>query len=259
MTSTAQLRETNKHPWLNKFVVEERYVRRDVRPRLYLCSWLLIGLGASLFVVILFGVLQDAGLTTFDRPVEQWINLLRTPGVTVAMVVLTITFGPVALPIIVLVVTALWLILAKHAWRPFLLAAAMAIGVGVATGIAFTVQRQRPPSNLMLIGNDTTFSFPSGHVLGASDFLIIGAYLIVSRAPTVRRALIALTVAWLVVLAEMFSRLYLGYHWLTDALASLSLSMVIVGAVIAFDTWRTVRVAGEPVAGRHSMAQSERS
>jgi len=42
----------------------------------------------------------------------------------------------------------------------------------------------------MLIGHDTTFSSPSGHVLGASDFLILTAFLIVSRRPR----------AWVVVL-----------------------------------------------------------
>ncbi len=45
------------------------------------------------------------------------------------------------------------------------------------------------------------------------------------------------------------SRLYLGYHWLTDALASLSISLVVLGGVIALDTWRTARVHGEPVTG----------
>jgi membrane-associated phospholipid phosphatase len=41
------------------------------------------------------------------------------------------------------------------------------------------------------------------------------------------------------------SRLYLGYHWVSDAIASVAVSFVVLGAVIAVDTWRTVRIPGE--------------
>lgn len=37
--------------------------------------------------------------------------------------------------------------------------------------------------------------------------------------------------------------LYLGYHWLTDTLASVALAVAILGAVITVDTWRTTRAA----------------
>lgn len=107
----------------------------------------------------------------------------RSSGVTAVMIVLTITFGPVVLPIIILVITVVWLIFAKHAWRPLILASAMITGVIVANTLAQIVHRHRPSADFMLIGHDATFSFPSGHVLGASDFLILTAFLIVSRRP----------------------------------------------------------------------------
>jgi undecaprenyl-diphosphatase len=175
------------------------------------------------------------------------------------MIVLTITFGPVVLPIIIFIVTVVWLIFAKHAWRPLILAGAMVTGVAVATVLAQIVHRHRPPTSLMLIGNDTTFSFPSGHVLGASDFLILTAFLIISRNPRLWGVALGLGLAWAGVLAEMFSRMYLGYHWLSDTLASLSISMVIIGTVIAIDTKRTTRIPGEQIHGAHSQPQKDRT
>ncbi|HZK59096.1 MAG TPA: hypothetical protein VFC59_04420 [Cryobacterium sp.] len=41
------------------------------------------------------------------------------------------------------------------------------------------------------------------------------------------------------------SRVYLGYHWLTDMAASLSLSLCVVGIAIALDIWRPFRAARE--------------
>ncbi|MCT1615236.1 phosphatase PAP2 family protein [Kocuria marina] len=35
-----------------------------------------------------------------------------------------------------------------------------------------------------------------------------------------------------------FSRLYLGYHWLTDVTASLLLAIAILGLVVGVDAWR---------------------
>jgi membrane-associated phospholipid phosphatase len=245
--------------WRSKFVVEERYIKPGTRRALYLGSAILIVLGLIFFTIVLFGVLTHSGVTDWDKPLEGWVNSLRSPGTTVVMIVLTITFGPVVLPIIIFIVTVVWLIFAKHAWRPLILAGAMIAGVVVATVLAQIVHRHRPPTSLMLIGNDTTFSFPSGHVLGASDFLILTAFLILSRNPRLWGVTVGLGLAWAGVLAEMFSRTYLGFHWLSDTLASLSISMVIVGTVVAIDTARTARVRGEQVSGAHSQLQKDRT
>jgi undecaprenyl-diphosphatase len=243
--------------WRSKFVVEERYIHPRARRGLYRASTLLILLGLILFSTVLIGVITHSGLAEWDKPVAQWAVDQRSPVTTFVMIVLTITFGPTVLPIIILIVTVVWFTFAKHAWRPLLLAGAMITGVAVATILAQIVHRHRPPSGLMLIGNDATFSFPSGHVLGASDFLIITGFLIVSRAPKPWAATLALALAWAGVLAEMSSRVYLGYHWLTDTLASVSISMVIVGTVIAIDTRRTARIRGETVRGVHSQVQTD--
>lgn len=248
---------TDRHFWRSKMITEERYVSAVARRWLYFSAAVLIALGVVCLTIVLIGVVAHTGLADWDNPVAQWMDAHRSPGVTAVMIVLTITFGPVFLPIIIFIITALWFILAKHAWRPLLLAGAMITGVIIANTLAQVVHRHRPPADFMLIGHDTTFSFPSGHVLGASDFLILTAFLIVSRSPKAWGVALALGLAWLGVLAEMFSRMYLGYHWLTDTFASLSISMIIVGTVIAIDTRRTARLRGEGMHGPLSQAQTE--
>ena len=192
------------------------------------------------------------------KPVRSWLVTLRAEPTTTIMIILAIVFGPIGLPIIVLVVTVAWGLLAKHAWRPILLAAAMLTGVILAQIIGHLVGRHRPPVDLMLFGADSTFSFPSGHVLGACDFLLVTTFLVFSRRSSPRAAVVGFIVAGIGIFFAAVSRLYLGYHWMTDALASFSISLVVLGAVIALDTWRTARIPGERVTGTLSKTDTSR-
>jgi membrane-associated phospholipid phosphatase len=240
----------------DKFVVEERFMSEDARKNLYRIALGLVIVGAVVFFVILAGVLRHDGVSQVDEPVRSWLLTLRSEPLTVVMIVLAVIFGPVALPIIILVVTVAWGLLAKHAWRPLVLAGGMLTGVILAQVIGRTVGRQRPPVDLMLFGADTTFAFPSGHVLGACDFLLLTTYLIFSRRRNPKVAVIGFAVAGVGILLAAVSRLYLGYHWTSDALASLAISFVILGAVIALDTWRTARIPGERITGVLSKADT---
>lgn len=233
----------------DKFVVEERFMTASARRNLYRISVALTIVGAALFTIILTGVLQQGGVTELDAPVRSWLLTLRGEPLTSIMIFLAIIFGPVALPIIILVITVAWGFKAKHAWRPILLAGAMLTGVILAQIIGRTVGRERPPVDLMLFGEDFTFSFPSGHVLGASDFLLVTVFLVFSRRRNSASAVVAFVVAGFGIFISAVSRLYLGYHWVTDTMASVSISLVVLGAVIALDTWRTALTPGERITG----------
>ena len=228
----------------------------DARKGLYRTAVVLIGFGIVLFIATLVGVLQWSGLSAADESVRNWLLTLRWEPLTAVMIFLAVVFGPIALPIIVLVVTVVWGFAAKHAWRPIVLAAAMLTGVLVSQIILQIVRRSRPPLELMLFGADHTFSFPSGHVLGACDFLLVAAFLVFSRHENPRASIIGFVGAGAGIFLAAISRLYLGYHWLSDALASIFLSLVILGAAIALDTWRTARIPGERITGELSKADA---
>ena len=248
-------KSSNPSGWRQKFIVEERYVPTATRKRLYATSLLLVVLGLVMFLILLDAVLTHTGFQRLDQPVNTWFMAVRSPAVTSIMVALAFIFGPVALPIIVLVVVVAWTIVAKHAWRPLLLAAGMITGVILAQVLAPMVRHPRPPVDLMLLGADSTFSFPSGHVLGTADFLLILAFLIASRRQKTSLTVLLFSSATLVILAQVASRLYLGYHWVSDTTASMALALLILGAIMALDTVRTVRVHGERVHGAQSQPQ----
>ncbi|MGX5717923.1 phosphatase PAP2 family protein [Arthrobacter sp. MAHUQ-56] len=241
-----------------KFVVEERYMEPEDRRALYRTSVILAVVGVALFIATLISVVRADGLSSIDGPVHDWLVTERSAPVTAIMIFLAVVFGPVALPIIILVIIVAWSIAAKHAWRPILLASAMLSGVIISQIILHIVRRSRPPIDQMLFGADQTFSFPSGHVLGACDFLLVGTFLIFSRRTNRRAAVFGFIGAGFGIVLAAISRLYLGYHWLSDALASFSLSLLILGGVIALDTWRTARVPGEAITGDLSKAESPR-
>lgn len=238
-------RAATRRRFHEKFIVEVRTVPASSRRNLYIISGVLVVVGLVAFLVILDSVREGDGVSAIDKPIQGWLEGMRSPALTVVMATIATVFGPIALPIIVLVTVVWWGFAAKHAWRPLLLAGGMIVGVVTVQILAPVIGRGRPPVDEMLIGPDHTSSFPSGHVMGATDFLLITTYLVFSRRQNPVSAVIALIVASVLAIATGASRVYLGYHWPTDVLAAMSLSLVVLGGVIAVDTWRTVRVEPE--------------
>jgi undecaprenyl-diphosphatase len=234
------------HPFRRKFLAEVRPRTERQRLRLHLIAAVLVAVGAVGFTLLLVDVLQHAGLTLLDPPVERGIERLRAPGPTVVLIVLAVVFGPIGMPLLVAVVTVGWFLRARHAWRPLLLAAAMITGVVLAEVISHAVGRPRPPLSRMLYGPDHTPSFPSGHLLGLANFLLVGGYLVASRS---RRLLVGVpifAVAGTGIAIMALDRIYLGYHWPTDTAASACLALLELGVVVAVDTWRTVETETHP-------------
>ena len=225
-----------------KFIVEVRTMPVPARRTLYLIAAVLVAVGVVAFLAILDSVRESDGLSVIDMPVQDWLEGLRSPPMTVGMAIVATVFGPIALPVIVLVTTVWWGFAAKHAWRPLLLAVAMIVGVASVQILAPIIGRERPPISSMLLDVDHTPSFPSGHVMGATDFLLIATFLVFSRRRNPISTVVAFVIAIVLVVLTAASRVYLGYHWPTDVLASISLSLVVLGGVVALDTWRTVRV-----------------
>ncbi|WP_248305664.1 phosphatase PAP2 family protein [Agromyces sp. H66] len=242
MSETEKRRAGRMRRFHERFMVEERVVVGSGKRNLYIVAGTLFVLGLTGFFIVLDSILEADDLSFIDAPVEAWLESGRDEWLTTFMIVLAIVFGPIVMPIIILVTTVTWGLLAKHAWRPVLLAGGMILGVIMVQALAPIIARDRPPAEEMMIGYDPTSSFPSGHVMGVADFLFIGTYLVFSRHRRPLITFLAFAAAAVVVLLTAACRIYLGYHFATDAVGSIFLSLVVLGIVIAVDTWRTVRV-----------------
>jgi membrane-associated phospholipid phosphatase len=203
---------------------------------------LLVGLGSLLFGAMLDAVQEQDDFSLFDRPVLEFLVGVRTGLLTSVLAALTFVTGPTVLPIIVLVACVVWGRARREWWRPLLLAGAMIGSTALSLAVKGIVARPRPPEETMYIpGSETTGSFPSGHTIGTATFLFAIGYLVASRRRT-RRFVLGWLVGGLIgVAAVALSRLYLGYHFLTDVLGAAGLAVVVVGVVTVIDRLHVTR------------------
>ena len=90
-----------------KFIVEERTVPASARRNLFIIATVLVVVGLVAFLVILDSVRESDDLSVIDKPIQSWLEGMRSPALTVVMATVATVFGPIALPIIVLVTTRL--------------------------------------------------------------------------------------------------------------------------------------------------------
>lgn len=126
-----------------------------------------------------------------------------------------------------------------------------AIGGALVLNETFKIHFHRArPSVPWSIGDEHTFSFPSGHSLFSCVLYgLIGYLVLARRTPLARRATVA-AFAFAMPLCIGISRIYLGEHYPTDVLAGYLTGATWLGATIALDRrWRahTVRTAKSSV------------
>lgn len=206
--------------------------------------------GETIFWLTLAAVRANGGPAALDGTVHDGLVASRTSLATSALAAVTTVTSPLWMTVIGVVLAVAWSVRKRELWRPVLLIGAMAATFGLSTFIKHQVNRARPPAGDFLLGPDDAFSFPSGHTLGAGVFFLVLAYLLASRSRKTSTAVLGFAAAAAGTLVVAFSRIYLGYHWLTDVIASLGLAVAVVGVVILVDGLREARRAlpGTPAA-----------
>lgn len=224
--------------------------KEGTSPRAVLVSvWpgvLLVLVGVLGFAGLLDSVRERDDLWRFDEPLLAWMVAHRTPVATGVLTVVTNVFGPFVLPVLVAVGCIVWARRSGTWWEPGLLAGAMVLATLVSSVLKAVIARPRPPDVSMVVaGVERSFSFPSGHTIGAATLVLVGGYLVWHRHRDARVLTVWVVASVLVVGTVALSRLYLGYHFLTDVLAGLCLAVAVLGVVVAVSRVHDLRARPE--------------
>jgi len=204
---------------------------------------LVMGAGVLLAVACLFGAIaedvinHDAPLDTLDLSVAAWLHVHATPLVTSLMLAASNLGAPITVFALTAMATALL------AWKGerycvLLLLLAVAGGALMNVLIKAAVHRGRPVFDDPIL-TLATYSFPSGHAVGATVFYGALAVIATALARERRLRLAAIAVALLLIAMICFSRIYLGVHYLSDVVAGFLEGIVWLGTcVFAVDALR---------------------
>ncbi len=186
-------------------------------PRYRLLLIILSILCATLFLILAAGV-QSGKTFRWDSPVMRSIAQAHTPALNTIFEAITYTASEVVILTLAVSGYFLWrwgrkkeLILLVISWVGFSL---------TVNGLKFVFIRPRPDVFDHLV-RQSGYSFPSGHAAAAiSLFGLLGIFLWQSD----RRGWALFCWVWVIFVA--FSRVYLGVHYPSDVLASLSLGVI---------------------------------
>ncbi|MBI2781625.1 MAG: phosphatase PAP2 family protein [Chloroflexi bacterium] len=198
-------------------------------------SWLAIGgrfvalLGALLLLGVIADEIREQEAIALDMVATPFLHGLATPALDAVMAAITTLGWFVVAPLFVLGVA--WLAWRRHGDEARFLAVAVVGSVALNETMKLLFHRPRPQLEWAAVQPE--FSFPSGHSM--NSLVLYGALAVIVWALRGRRAgSIAAAIAGILVLLIGTSRIYLGYHYLSD----------VAGGFLAGAVWLAIAYAG---------------
>lgn len=222
---------------------------RRFSPADYLGLNLTLGLGVSFVLLLMFGaiaqsVLSKTTIVRFDVDLAEALHAGATsPGIAFWM---TITrFGTMPAVAVFGIAPAVWYA-SRRGWLPLAgWLAALSGSELLAWSLKHVMHRERPIFEVNY-ASEPSFSFPSSHVLGALVGYGMIVYFVVCLTTSRLWRALALVIAFALVIAVGYSRLYLGLHFFSD----------VVGGLAAGAVWLTACVTALEVARRKQEASA---
>ena len=200
---------------------------------------------------------NGTGLAPHDQSVTTWAADGRHPALTAIMQVFT-ALGSTAGLTILTSICAVLLFMRGHRVRALVLTATM-VGSSLLTVVLKELfGRSRPSTDTLLGPSASTASFPSGHSFNTAVFAGLLAGMALMSTASILYRLLAIMAAVGATLMVGASRIYLGYHWMTDVLAGWSLGLAWLCLVTLALLWlqgrrRPAQVPAGALSGIHGI------
>lgn len=204
----------------------------DSRPRRASGLAVLLAASLSVFAAVAWDLAAGGPLTSADAAVSQWLHVRARPWLTAVLLPLTHVHGTVGMCVLTVLAAALLAWRGHGFW-------ALRFGLGVPLAMLLNnvavkpvFARPRPQFDAPLLTLET-WSFPSGHALAATVFYGLLCALAMERMPRrpARHGALLAAAAGMVALVA-FSRLYLGVHYLSDAVAGMAGGLALLSGLL---------------------------
>jgi undecaprenyl-diphosphatase len=206
---------------------------------------LLLIAAAALFGAIAEDVVTGDRITVVDVDIARWLRRNATPELTAWMLIVTHLHSTAAVCLYGAV--AAFCFAAYRQWRRLVtVVVCVAGGLGMNVLMKLAFRRERPVLEDPLL-TLSTFSFPSGHVVGSTLVYGLMVVWVFGRTRHWAWRLLALLGGLAAVATVAFTRMYLGVHYLSDVVAGFAEGVawlvLCLGALSAF--WRRRAVRGD--------------
>lgn len=198
---------------------------------IYLIGGATIAIACTALFVELASHVRSGATQRFDETVMQWMGAHRIDWLERSLLEIT-ALGTGLVVMMIVVISALFLIATQHRFSAFLLLVASGGGIVLNAILKSSFDRPRPQLFEWLT-EPSSSSFPSGHAMSSAIVYFTVAYLIARLEK--RRWMRAVTIiaSLLLVLLISVSRLYLGVHYPSDVLAGMIIGLAWAGFCLA--------------------------
>lgn len=233
-----------------RFAPQIRFLQDRLTPGGYLGLHLTVG--ATIIVLASWwfgGIAQDVlardPLVIVDRRIALWFHQHATEAVTRLAMYITVT-GSLAFLGTASLAAAMFFVWRREWYRVLTLALAMGGGSLLNLVLKQLFHRDRPVFEHPII-TLTSYSFPSGHAMGATLFYGLAAIFLVTQLVSWRVRVLVFLGAFFLILLIGLTRIYLGVHYLSDVIGAIAAGLAwLAFCVTAVDTLRRRRSAGPP-------------
>ena len=197
---------------------------------------ILIGILSVLFIILIV-LIETHVIDSFDTSIYNIVTLKMNDTITVINKIITFLGSTIFIVSLCVVLFFLFLILKKKNIS-FIIASCLIISTIFNNVVKLIIRRPRP--EVLRLVTEKSFSFPSGHTMGAISMYGIILYLIIKSNLNKNVKLMLGIIFSILPILVGISRIYLGAHFASDIIGGIILALTLIlieTSIIAKNKW----------------------